>query len=290
MEDARAFATQYGPWACIAGASMGIGLALSNEAAARGLDVVMVARGEQLLREKAAEVAERHGVRTRAVPTDLADPGVRDVLADATSDLDVGLFVYNATVAPAGRFLDVGLDLHLQSVAVNCTTPVALCHLFAPAMVARGRGGIGMVSSTGGTQGSVNFGTYNAGKAFEWILAETLWAELGEHGVHVNTIFVGPTTSPNYLAFQETLDPSLCDKRDSEAPLDRARARLMDPSPPAEVAVALYDQLADGPVCFSREEDAIIIRKTFDLSRADAVRTWVELQHTSRHVPERQAR
>jgi hypothetical protein len=64
----------------------------------------------------------------------------------------------------------------------------------------------------------------------------------------------------------------------------------MDPSPPAEVAVALYDQLADGPVCFSREEDAIIIRKTFDLSRADAVRTWVELQHTSRHVPERQAR
>jgi short-subunit dehydrogenase len=290
MEETRAFAEQYGPWAVIAGASMGIGLALADHAAARGLDVVMVARGEPLLRHAAEEVAARHGVETRAVVADLASPTVGGLLARATADLEVGLFVYNATVAPSGRFLDVPLDHHLQSVAVNCATPVALCHLFAPPMVARKRGGIGMVSSTGGTQGSVNFGTYNAGKAFEWILAETLWAELGEHGVHVNNIFVGPTASPNFLAFQETLDPSLCDKKDSEKPLDRARARLMDPSPPEEVAIALYDQLHAGPVCFSRDEDGVIFRKTMDLSRADAVRTWVDLQHTSLRTPERQAR
>ena len=51
---------------------------------------------------------------------------------------------------------------------------MALCNHFGPKMAARGRGGIGMVSSSGGTQGSINFGTYNAGKAYEWILAETL--------------------------------------------------------------------------------------------------------------------
>jgi short-subunit dehydrogenase len=288
--DHAGFRAQYGPWACVAGASMGIGLAFSNEIAARGCNVVMVARGEELLREKAAEVRAAHGVETLAVPADLASPTIRDTLDAATAGLEIGLFVYNATVAPNGKFVDVPLDYQLLSVAVNCATPVALCNLFAPPMVARGRGGIGMVSSMGGAQGSIQFGTYNAGKAFEWILAETLWAELGEHGVHVNNIFVGPTASPNYLAFKETLDPSLCNKPDSEDPLDRARARLMDPSPPEEVAVALLDQLADGPVCFSREEDAIIFRKTMDQSRADAVRTWVGLQQTSLRIPERQAR
>jgi uncharacterized protein len=284
------FAARYGPWACIAGASMGIGLAFAHEAASRGLHVVMVARGEELLRAKADEVARTHGVETLAVPADLASPTIRDELDAATSHLEIGLFVYNATVAPNGWFIDVPLEQHLSSVAVNCATPVALCHLFAPPMVARGRGGIGLVSSTGGTQGSIRFGTYNAGKAFEWILAESLWAELAEHGVHVNNIFVGPTASPNYLAFQETLDASLCDKPDSDDPLDRARARLMSPSPPEEVAAALLDQLPDGPVCFSREADAVIFRKTMDLDRAAAVRTWVGLQQTSLRIPERQAR
>src|SRR5690606_6844950 len=105
-----------------------------------------------------------------------------DTVAAATDDLDIGLFVYNAAVAPTGRFLDVPLDVHLLSVAVNCATPVVLCHHFGSKLAARGRGGIGIVSSMGATQGSINFGTYNAGKAFEWILAETLWAELGDAG------------------------------------------------------------------------------------------------------------
>jgi short-subunit dehydrogenase len=284
------FKAKYGPWALIAGASMGIGRAFSHSAAARGLNVVMLARGAELLEEIAAEVRAEHGVEVRALAADLADPHIGDVVAAATDDLEVGLFVYNATVAPAGRFIDVPLDVQLLSVAVNCATPVILCNLLAPAMAARGRGGIGLVSSTGGTQGSINFGTYNAGKAFEWILAETLWAELGPAGVDVATILVGPTSSPNYNAFKDTLDPALCNKPDSPLPLDRARARLMDPSTPQEVAEALYDQLGQGPVLFSRPTDGSIIADTLALPREEAVAVWRELQETSTHVPERQAR
>lgn len=283
------FHEQYGPWALVAGASMGIGAAFSHEAAARGLNVVMLARGEQLLNDVAAEVRARHGVEVRTLATDLADPNIGNVVAAGTDDVDIGLFVYNATVAPSGRFLEVPLDVQLLSVAVNCATPVILCHLLAPKMAKRGRGGIGLVSSTGGTQGSINFGTYNAGKAFEWILAETLWAELSDVGVHVSNIFVGPTASPNYNAFQETLDPSLCDKPESDDPLDRARARLMDPSQPHEVAVALYDQLADGPVCFSHPIDAWLTSASLALPRDQAVAVWRGLQETSTRRPERQA-
>ena len=56
------FTDRYGRWAFIAGASVGIGRALSHGAAARGLDVFMVARGEEQLEKTAEEVRDRHGV------------------------------------------------------------------------------------------------------------------------------------------------------------------------------------------------------------------------------------
>jgi uncharacterized protein len=283
------FAERYGRWACVAGASMGIGRAFSMEAAARGLNVLMIARGEELLAATAAEVRERHGTQVRTLSADLASPDIGGTVARAIEGLEVGLFVYNAAVAPVGRFLDVPLDRQLLSVTVNCATPVILCNLFAGPMVGRGRGGIGIVSSNGGVSGSVNFGTYNAGKAFEWILGETLWAELSDAGVHVNTIFVGPTASPNYNSFKETLDPELCGRTDSDDLLDQIRARLMDPSPPEEVAAALYDQLADGPVCFSRPADGVIARGSLDLPRDQVTNVWRAAQETSTRLPDRQA-
>jgi len=276
------FSDRYGPWACVAGASKGIGYALAAEAAARGLDVVMVARREETLLAAAAAISEEYGARTVPIIADLSTPDAAAAIDAATDGLDVGLFVHNAAGAPVGRFLDVSLERQLRSVAVNCSTTVALCHLFGTKLVARGRGGIAIVNSNGGTQGSVNYGTYNAGKAFEWILAETLWAEVGEHGVDVTTMFVGPTSSPSYVAYQATLDPQLCGRSDSEDLLDRLRARLMHPSTPEEVAASLFDQLATGPVCFSCPEDEWIHRRSLLLSRVDAVRAWVGMQETSK--------
>jgi uncharacterized protein len=284
------FTTKYGPWAFVAGASMGIGAAFSHEAAARGLNVAMMARGEVLLREEADRVRDQHGVDVRVLAGDLADPGIAKVVADATSDIEVGLLVYNATIAMAGHFLDVPLEDQLASVQVNCATPLALVNLFGRGMRERGRGGIGLVSSTGGTAGSVNFSTYNAGKAYQWVLAETLWAELKPSGVDVTSILVGPTYSPNYAAFQETLDPALRGDSESRDPLDRARARLFEPSTPEDVAVALYDELPNGPVCYTHPDDEYIARSTLALPRTEAVALWHGVMDTSTRKPDRIAR
>ena len=284
------FQERYGPWALIAGASMGIGAALSHEAAARGLNVVMLARGEALLKEEADRVREQHGVETRSVVGDLVEPSIGRVVADATDDIEVGLLVYNATIAMQGHFLDVPLDDQLASVAVNCASPLILINRFGLPMRERGRGGIALISSTGGTAGSVNFSTYNAGKAYQWVLVETLWAELKPAGVDVTSILVGPTYSPNYAAFQETLDPNLHGSRDSQDPLERARARLFDPSTPADVAGALYDQLGIGPVCYSHPDDEFIARSSLALPRDEAVALWKGVMDTSTRKPSRIAR
>jgi short-subunit dehydrogenase len=284
------FTARYGPWALVAGASMGIGAALSHEAASRGVNVAMLARGRDQLEATASEVADRHGVETRAIAADLADPDIGELVAEATADLEVGLFVYNAAVGPNARFVDGDLDLHLLSVAVNCRTPVVLCHLLANQMAARGRGGIVMISSMGGTQGAVNFSTYNAGKGFQWILTESLWTELADRGVDATCVLVGATSSPNYNAFQETLDPELCDRTDTDDPLDRARSRLMRPSTPEQVASASLDGLGAGPVAYVSPDDEFVSRTCFSLPRDEATLVWRHLQETSTHAPDRIAR
>jgi short-subunit dehydrogenase len=284
------FRDRYGPWALVAGASMGIGAALSHEAARRGLSVVLVARGRDQLETTAAEVADLHGVEVRVVAADLAAPDIGEVLAEATKDLDVGLFAYNAAVAPNSRFIDGDLELHLLSVDVNCRTPTILCHHFGKRLADRGRGGIVMISSMGGTQGAVNFSTYNAGKAFEWILTESLWTELADRGVDAVNVFVGATSSANYNSFKETLDPQLCDRTDTDDPLDRARSRLMRPSTPEEVATASYNGLGNGPVAYVHPDDEFVSRRCFALPRSEATQVWRELQETSTRRPDRVAR
>lgn len=284
------FAQKYGPWAFVAGASMGIGAGLAHEAAHRGLNVVLLARGREQLEATAADVAAQHGVETRTIAADLAAPDIGQLVGEATNDLEIGLFVYNAAVGPNARFIDGDLDLHELSVAVNCRTPVILCHLLGNKMAARGRGGVVMISSMGGTQGAVNFSSYNAGKAFQWILTESLWTELGDLGVDATCVLVGATSSPNYDAFKETLDPELCGRADTDDPLDRARSRLMNPSTPQEVALAAYDGLGRGPVAYASPDDEFVSRRCFSLPRAEATQVWRALQETSTHRPERIAR
>jgi len=284
------FVDSYGPWALIAGASMGIGAALSHEAARRGLNVVLLARGKEQLEATAAEVAAEHGVEVRTIAADLASPDIGAVVDQATADLDIGLFVYNAAVAPNSRFIDGDLDLHLLSVDVNCRTPIVLCHLFGNRMASRGRGGIVVISSMGGLQGAINFSSYNAGKAFEWILTESLWTELADVGVDATCVIVGATSSPNYNAFQETLDPELCNRTDTDDPLDRARSRLMRPSTPEEVATAALDGIGSGPVTYTHPDDAFVAGRCFALPRDEATLVWRRLQEASSHAPDRIAR
>lgn len=283
------FRKRYGPWALVAGASMGIGAALSHEAARRGLNVLLLARGAELLEQTAAAVRDQHGTETRVLAADLADPDIGALVEVATADIEVGLLVYNAAVAPAGRFLDVDLSTQVLSVDVNCRTPVILSHLLGRKMVVRHKGGIALLSSNGAVAGAVNFSTYNAGKAFEWILAETLWTELAESGVDVTTMLVGATSSPNYNAFKATLDPALCSRADTDDALDRGRARLMRPSPPELVAARLYDQLGAGPVCWADPDDEFVARKCLAMSRPGAVKVWRGIQETSQRIPEKQA-
>jgi uncharacterized protein len=188
------FAQKYGKWAVIAGASEGVGASLADQLAARGLDLVLIARNGQLLEDVAAGVRERHGVEVRPWVVDLTDPDVGDRVAEATDGLEVGLLIYNAGAANRTvEFLDDSFEDALRQIKLACIGPVALARHFAPAMRERGRGGIVLVGSLACLAGASLLAVYSAVKAFNVNLAEGLWAELRPHGVDVCCTPLGMT-------------------------------------------------------------------------------------------------
>jgi short-subunit dehydrogenase len=187
------FAERYGPWAVVAGASEGVGACVARLLGDRGVNVVLVARGQTKLDEAAASVA----AETRTLALDLSRADAADALASATADLDIGLLVYNAGAdANMSRFLDQPADVWQALLARNCMTVLGTAHHFGGRMVARGHGGIALVTSGAAWAGGSHLAVYGASKAFELLLAESLWAELAPLGVDVLAMVLGTTDTP----------------------------------------------------------------------------------------------
>jgi short-subunit dehydrogenase len=279
---ASEFAERYGPWALIVGASAGIGAAVADEAARRGINVLTVARRAPLLEERAARMRATHGVAVQTLAVDLTDPGAVDAIATAAKGLEIGTLVYNAAAEPRGYFLEVPVAEHLDNITVNCTVPTLLCHHFGRTMAARGRGAIALVSSMGAFQGGKVFASYFAAKAYEWILAEGLWAELAEAGVDAMAYVVGATRTENYKgqidgSSDVGADKNAPDDGDGDGDLDIARRRLRHPSDPDEVGRHLFDVLGRGPTEFSHPDDESHATAVLQLSRRDAVARMSDL-------------
>jgi short-subunit dehydrogenase len=193
------FAKRYGPWALVAGASEGIGEAFARELARRGLNLALVARRREPLEQAARAIAAETGVQVRSLALDLAGEDAAAALERGLADLDVGLVVYNAALAPTGRFLQLPLAEQLSAIDVNVRGPLAVAHGFGARMAARGSGGIILLSSLTAFQGSPFVATYGGTKAFLLTLAEGLWYELAPAGVDVLAVCAGATRSPRYL-------------------------------------------------------------------------------------------
>jgi short-subunit dehydrogenase len=196
------FQERYGRYAIVAGASSGLGAAFARELAARKLDLLLLARRRELLESLAAELGAAHGVDVRVAAVDLGAPDLLAQVRDAAAGLDVGLVVYNAAHSHIGPFLEQPLEDKLRIVDVNCRGPLVLADEFGRRMAARGRGGFVFMASMAAAQGSPLVATYAATKAFDLVLAEGLWDELGAHGIDVLACRAGATRTPNYEASQ----------------------------------------------------------------------------------------
>ncbi len=188
--------TDHGPWAVVTGASSGIGRSFAECLAAGSVNVVLAARSTDRLTELGAGLTRKHGVHHRVVTVDLSRPDGARRLVDASADLDVGLLVSNAGTGRPGRFLDQDPDdLHAR-LALNTTTHLELAHGFGRRLVARGRGGMILVSALGARHGLPNMAHDSAAKAYVLNLGEALHHELGPAGVRVTVMLPGNVDTP----------------------------------------------------------------------------------------------
>jgi short-subunit dehydrogenase len=192
------FVERYGPWAVVAGASEGIGASFSKKLAAKGMNLVLVARRAGPLEELASELRREHRIDVKVQPLDLGSPDAAAAMSEATEGLDVGLMIYNAAYPAIGGFLDLDVEEHLKAVDINVYGPLRLSHYFGRRFVERGKGGIILMSSMSGFQGTAMVANYAATKAYDMVLAEGLWYELRQHGVDVLACVAGATLTPNY--------------------------------------------------------------------------------------------
>jgi short-subunit dehydrogenase len=192
------FAKRYGPWAVIAGASVGLGEAFARQLAARGINLVLIARRQDALDRLASDLRATCKVDLRTLAADLGQADVLASVQAVTADIDVRLLVYNAAYSTIGAFIDRPLAEHLRVIDVNCRGPLVLAHHFGRTMAACRRGGMVLMSSTAGSQGGPWISSYAASKAFNTVLGEALWEELSASGVDVVVCRAGATRTPGY--------------------------------------------------------------------------------------------
>ena len=132
----------------------------------RSSDSKLVGRRPDALHALSSTLTQSHGVQTREVSIDLSDPDFLLSLAEATEDLDIGLLVSNAGDDAMGAILRVELTRLTKMLRLNTQAHLELTHHFGRRFEQRGKGGIILVSSIAGLQGTPFAGNYAGAKAY----------------------------------------------------------------------------------------------------------------------------
>ncbi|WP_432505448.1 SDR family NAD(P)-dependent oxidoreductase [Kineococcus arenarius] len=179
------------PTALVTGATAGLGAGYAESLAARGHDLVLVARDTGRLEERAAQLRERHGVAVEVLAADLADREALQRVADRVADpaRPVDVLVNNAGFGLKQRLFDGDPADHERMFDVLCRAVLVLSRAATGAMVPRGRG---YVLNVGSVAGMVpGGGHYSAAKAYVIVLTETLAGELRGTGVRATVVAPG---------------------------------------------------------------------------------------------------
>lgn len=179
----------------ITGASSGIGAAFARKLAARGRNVLLVARSEDKLIALCNELGRLTSIRAQYVAIDLQQPDAPSQLFEETRkrELEVDMLINNAGFGSMGDFAKLDLQRELDMIQLNVRALVELTQMFLLPMRQRNRGTIINVASTAAFQPVPYMSTYAATKAFVLSFSEALWDENRMHGIHVMALCPGVT-------------------------------------------------------------------------------------------------
>ena len=184
-----------GTTAIVTGASSGLGAEFARTLAARGANLVLIARRADRLTALADELAAAHGVDAHPLALDLAAPGAVEAVTTFVRDrgLSIDSLVNNAGFGMHGELADADAARIDEQVRLNVGALVSLTRAFLPEMTASGRGILVNVASTAAFQPLPYMAVYGATKAFVLSFTEAVAYEARESGLRVTTLCPGAT-------------------------------------------------------------------------------------------------
>jgi len=219
-------------YALITGATTGIGYELAKLFAKDGYNLVIVARTEEDLQQRAAELSGQYGVEVVSMSCDLFEPEAAFRLYDdvKSRNITVDVLVNDAGQGQYGLFVESDIRRQLDIIQLNVSSLTVLTYLFLKDMVARNEGKILQLASIASELPGPWQAVYHATKAYVLHLTEALIQEVKDTNVTLTALQPGATDTDffNKAEMQESkiLDTKLSD--------------------PAKVAQDGYDALMKG--------------------------------------------
>jgi short-subunit dehydrogenase len=179
----------------ITGASKGIGKAVAFEAAARGMNLLLVARTEQLLKNLADEISAKHKVDVKILAADLLHDEADRVIFEfvAQNKLHLNMLVNNAGIGHMGSFDELELSQHINTMRLNMDACVKVAYGFLKNSDASQRRYILNIASVGAYQPLPKMSIYAATKSFMLFFSRAIRHELRKKNVYVTALCPGGT-------------------------------------------------------------------------------------------------
>ncbi|MDB5246479.1 MAG: family oxidoreductase [Segetibacter sp.] len=204
-------------YALITGATVGIGYELAKLFAHDGYNLILVARTEEDLQNRANEFSQQYGVQVVTIAKDLFQPDAAMQLYNEVKDkgLEVNVLVNDAGQGQYGLFVEQDLTRLHEIIQLNVVSLTTLTHVFVKDMVARNEGRILQLASIASQLPGPWQAVYHATKAYVLSLTEALIVELKDTGVTLTALQPGATDTDffNKAEMQDSkiLDSNLSD-------------------------------------------------------------------------------
>jgi short-subunit dehydrogenase len=182
-------------YALITGASKGIGKAIAFELAAKGYNLLFVARSADLLQCVSEEIRAKYPVQIQHIVIDLSAADAARKVFDWSQQngFPVSILVNNAGYGMSGPFESYPLEQHLNMLQVNCTALVELTYLFLPQLKQHKEAHILNIASSAAYQAVPYLSLYAASKSLVLSFSRGLRYELRKTAVNITCICPGAT-------------------------------------------------------------------------------------------------
>ena len=214
--------------AVVTGASSGIGAVYAERLAARGYDLILVARRADRLNALADKLSWAHGIQVRVLVADLAkESDLADVEAVLRRDASVKVLVNNAGLARLTPFAPSSVDDAASQIALNITALTRLTHAVLPGFVSRNEGAVINIASVLAVHALPISSVYSATKAYVLQFSRGLQGELAGTGVRIQVVLPAATETEIWTEGVSGVPLSALDKNSIMSAPDLVDAALV---------------------------------------------------------------